>query len=61
MERDATRREEERWLGELDNPRKPLTKWEEDFVDSVRQQWEEGRGLSERQREVLEGLAERKG
>ena len=50
-----------RWLRDLEVPRKALTKWEEEFVESVREQWEEGKGLSERQREVLEGLAERKG
>lgn len=38
-------------LNNIDDSR--LTKWEEDFVSSVSDQWDRRRALSERQKEVL--------
>jgi hypothetical protein len=35
---------------------KNLSKWEEDFIDSIKEQWQDRRSLSERQEEILERI-----
>lgn len=41
-------------------PRKPtFNKWERDFLESIRERYEERGSLSDRQMEILEGLYER--
>lgn len=46
----------QQWLDTLETPRHELTKWEEDFVDSVREQFQARGSLSERQIEILEKI-----
>lgn len=41
---------------ELENPYKVLTKWEEQFIESVTDQWRTKSWLSERQFEILEKI-----
>ena len=43
-------------LKSLEAPSRELTKWEEDFIASVTEQFEERGSLSERQAEVLERI-----
>lgn len=43
-------------LQDLETPYKELTKWEEDFVISVTDQFERTHNLSERQFEILERI-----
>jgi len=43
-------------LSKLDTPRKELTKWEEDFISSVTEQFKIRNSLSERQIEILERI-----
>lgn len=40
----------------LTNPYKELTEWEEEFVLSVRGQWERKKSLSQRQIDILERI-----
>ena len=40
----------------LDSPNKELTKWEEDFLASIYEQWEVRRWLSEKQYEILDRI-----
>ena len=44
------------FLDVLEAEGRNLTKWEEDFVDSVKGQREDGRHLSDRQFEILERI-----
>ncbi len=44
------------FLTALESPHKELTAWEEDFLDSLREQRGEGRHLSDRQFEILERI-----
>ncbi len=44
------------WIEEIDLHGRGLTKWEEDFVDSLRDQLERRGMLSERQIEILERM-----
>ena len=56
---DRARKEEQRlqgWLDALQEPYKPLTKWEQGFVDSLQEQLFSQGWLSDRQKEVLERL-----
>jgi uncharacterized membrane-anchored protein len=43
-------------LQDLETPYKELTKWEEEFVASVKEQFERTHNLSERQFEILERI-----
>jgi hypothetical protein len=43
-------------IAELEHPSKPLTTWEESFVESVTDQWERRHWLSDRQLEILERI-----
>lgn len=47
-------------LNVLETPRKQLTKWEEDFVESVKEQFEERGTLTDKQVEVLEKICKEK-
>lgn len=49
------------WLEDLASPRRPLTSWEETFVESLTEQVDAGQELTERQVEILQQLHERKG
>lgn len=40
----------------LGNPNEPFTDWEEDFVESVKRQWETKNYLSVKQRDILERI-----
>ena len=45
------------WLQQIaDDLNEPLTDWEESFVESVADQWERRRWLSDRQLEILERI-----
>lgn len=46
----------EHMLESLEAPYKELTKWEEDFINSVREQFQARRSLSDRQIEILERI-----
>jgi hypothetical protein len=43
-------------LNELETPYKNLTKWEEDFVASINEQFTKWNKLSDRQFEILEKI-----
>jgi hypothetical protein len=43
----------EQMLADLETPSKDLTKWEEDFLESIADQFQERGTLSERQYEIL--------
>jgi len=45
-----------RMLESLKTPSHELTKWEEDFIESVDEQFTERGGLSDRQIEILEKI-----
>ena len=42
------------WLDALKHPRHELTKWEEDFIASVTEQFKSRGSISDRQEEILE-------
>ena len=44
------------FLHELETPYKPLTQWEEGFIESVTEQFQERGTLSDRQFEILEKI-----
>ncbi len=44
------------WIDMVINDSKGLTKWEENFVDSIAEQFEKTRSLSDRQEEILERI-----
>lgn len=44
---------------DCENRESKLTDWERSFIDSIRRQLENGRGLSEKQRESLDQVWER--
>ena len=46
----------EQMLEALETPNRELTKWEEDFIVSIRGQFKERKSLSERQLEILERI-----
>ena len=46
----------EHMLRSLETPHKTLTKWEEDFLDSLNDQYQSRRSLSDRQYEILERI-----
>lgn len=46
----------EHMLSALDTPSRELTEWEETFLESVREQFEQRWRLSERQAEILERI-----
>lgn len=41
---------------ELESPNKELTKWEEDFISSITDQFERKNSLSDKQFEILEKI-----
>lgn len=44
------------WLDALENPRRELTAWEDDFVVSVEEQFNARGVISDRQEEILEKI-----
>ncbi len=46
----------EHWLTTVEEEGQNLSKWEEDFIESIREQWDRGRWMSPRQREILERI-----
>lgn len=44
----------------LDTPSKDLTKWEENFLESISEQFEQSKSLSERQLEILQRIYDEK-
>jgi len=46
----------EEWLEACEEYAERLTKWEQDFVESLREQWDRRGSLSERQLEILERI-----
>jgi hypothetical protein len=46
----------EHMLRELESPAKPLSKWELSFVESISEQFETRRTLSDKQFEILERI-----
>lgn len=48
------------WLHLLETEGQGLNDWEEHFVTSLQEQLDDGRGLSERQEDLLESLYARK-
>lgn len=48
----------EEWLRALQDARHRLNKWECDFVDSVTEQFERRKSISDKQEEILERIYE---
>lgn len=46
----------EEMLNKLDTPSKELTKWEENFLESINEQYQQRGSLSERQFDVLDRI-----
>jgi len=46
----------EHWFKEIEETGVNLTKWEQDFVESVKVQYQERGKLSEKQQEILERI-----
>lgn len=46
----------EEWFKEIDEKGVNLTKWEEDFMDSIKEQYKERKYLSMKQMEILERI-----
>lgn len=46
----------EHFLSELEHPYKELTEWEDNFIISIRDQFNRKRSLSDRQFEILERI-----
>lgn len=46
----------EHMLSSLDSPNRELTKWEEEFLTSIEEQFKRRNNLSDRQFEVLERI-----
>lgn len=44
------------WIDEISTNGKNLTKWEEDFFDSVAEQFSERKWISDKQEEILERI-----
>jgi len=51
----------EYWLEKIDTDAKGLTKWEENFIESIKEQLEKRGTLSDRQIEILEKIYTEKG
>lgn len=56
MKTEKTRELIEAWLHELENPVKPLTDWELNFLESISDQFHHRGDLSEEQFEILERI-----
>lgn len=56
METPKTREVIRHFLSELENPNKTLTKWEEDFVVSISDQFDRSGSLSDKQFSILERI-----
>jgi len=46
----------EYWLDKISTEGKGLTKWEENFIESIKEQFEKRGTLSDRQEEILEKI-----
>ncbi len=46
----------EDWLGRIETEGRNLTKWELDFVESIKDQFRERHCISDRQEEILERI-----
>ena len=44
------------WIEALEHPRRALTTWETDFVESVSEQFESRGSISDKQEEILERI-----
>lgn len=44
------------WINAIDNYGTGLTKWEQDFFDSVADQWAEKKWISDKQEAILERI-----
>jgi len=44
------------WIEEIQDHGRGLTKWEEDFMESIADQFEERGSISDRQEEILERI-----
>ncbi len=44
------------WLDALEHPKRSLTTWETDFVESITDQFSERGSLSDKQEEILERI-----
>lgn len=55
MDEDKKKLAEE-WLKKIDEDAVNLTKWEEDFIASIKNQFEKRGSLSEKQMEILERI-----
>jgi hypothetical protein len=51
-----TRENVKLWIDTVNEEGRGLTEWEEDFMDSITEQFETRRSLSERQEEILERI-----
>ena len=56
MEKEERDKLIDHMFSSLDSPSKELTKWEEDFLASIYEQWEARRWLSEKQYEILDRI-----
>jgi len=46
----------QQWITDVQNEGRGLTKWEEGFIESITEQFEESGSLSDRQEEILERI-----
>ena len=46
----------EHWLTTIKDEGRNLTKWEEDFVDNIMDQWSQRRFISDKQEDILERI-----
>jgi hypothetical protein len=53
---DNTKDNIEYFFEALESPTRDLSKWEDNFLDSIREQFEERGSLSDRQFEILERI-----
>ncbi len=44
------------WLDALERPRRPLTTWETDFVESISEQFDARGSISDKQQDTLERI-----
>ena len=46
----------QRWITDVEDNGRNLTKWEEDFIESIGEQFADTGSLSDRQQEILERI-----
>lgn len=60
MNQSERKKQISHYIGEITSPNKPLTKWEESFLESVSDQFDRTDDLSDKQIAVLERIYKEK-